>query len=132
MTLCDRPQWGIKPGETLNSGFGGLQRAGVLPVARCAREGTVPHVTHSSQGEMVSKRALNRRNRHVALINAETMPWRRYWRAACFLVSELHALYRRDPRRARDLGDDLARQTRDFALRLNAEEMGEAGHDVHV
>lgn len=99
----------------------GPLRVGVLPVARCAREGTVPHLTDRNRGEMTSKRATNRRSRHLPLIANETEPWRKYWRAACFLMSELHALYRSDPKRARKLADDLTTQTQRFAETLNDE-----------
>lgn len=70
---------------------------------------------------MTSKRATNRRSRHQPLIAAEKDPWRKYWRAACFLMSELHALYRRDPKRAREVAENLTAQTQRFAEALNDE-----------
>lgn len=73
---------------------------------------------------MTSKRAANRRSRHLPLIAGETDPWRRYWRAACFLMSELHALHRRDPRRAREVAENLTSQTQRFAETLNHEAQG--------
>lgn len=70
---------------------------------------------------MTFKRALNRRTRHLPLIASESDPWRKYWRAACFLMSELHALYQVDPKRARELAENLTSQTQQFAETLNSE-----------
>ncbi|MEU6789908.1 hypothetical protein ABZ912_62935 [Nonomuraea angiospora] len=74
---------------------------------------------------MVSNRAANRRAEHVALIEAaakeKSRPWRLYWRTACWLMSELSELHKRDPRRAQDACVDLAKQTRVFAEKLNDE-----------
>jgi len=77
---------------------------------------------------MVSNRAANRRAQHVALVDAAaketSKPWQLYWRAACWLMSELSELYKRDPRRARAACVDLAQQTRRFAESLNDEAGG--------
>ncbi|SDL76428.1 hypothetical protein SAMN05421874_128138 [Nonomuraea maritima] len=77
---------------------------------------------------MVSNRAANRRAEHVANIAAaarETAtPWRLYWRTACWLMSELAELYKRDPRQAQKACTDLAEQTRQFAEALNKQAGG--------
>lgn len=121
VTFCDAVPAAGSPITAWRSRFEGPPRVGVLPVARCAREGTLPHLTQRNRGEMSSKRASNRRQRHLPLIAAETDPWRKYWRAACFLMSELHALHRKDPQRAREVADNLTSQTQRFAETLNAE-----------
>lgn len=72
-------------------------------------------------------RAANRSRRHAPLISSETASWRRYWRAACWLMSELEELAKRDPAQAREWAEDLTKQTQQFAERLNALASQEGG-----